>query len=178
MPPSRYPYAGREVIFMIYNRDAAVEYAEKWAYSRNPAYYDFSEIGGNCTNFASQCIYAGSGVMNYTPVYGWYYISVNDRAPAWTGVNELFRFLSTNRGPGPQGEVVPLSDIERGDIVQLKFGFGSRFDHSPVVTDAGSGTPETVLVAANSRDSRCRPLSTYNYTELRPIHIFNVNPQR
>ena len=101
---------------MLYNRDAAVAYAQKWAYRRNPRYYDFSNIGGNCTNFASQCIYAGSGVMNYTPVYGWYYINVNNRAPAWTGVNELFRFLTTNRGPGPQGEEVGLEEIEPGDI--------------------------------------------------------------
>lgn len=163
---------------MMYNRDAAVEYANTWAYSRNPAYYDFSQIGGNCTNFASQCIYAGSGVMNYTPIYGWYYIDVNDRAPAWTGVNELFRFLTTNRGPGPQGELVPLSRIEKGDVIQLRFNSGEKFDHTPVVTDAGDGTPDTILLAANSRDVNCRPLSTYDYMELRPIHIFNVNPQQ
>ena len=162
----------------MYNRDAAVEYANTWAYSRNPAYYDFSQIGGNCTNFASQCIYAGSGVMNYTPIYGWYYIDVNDRAPAWTGVNELFRFLTTNRGPGPQGELVPLSRIEKGDVIQLRFNSGEKFDHTPVVTDAGDGTPDKILLAANSRDVNCRPLSTYDYMELRPIHIFNVNPQQ
>ena len=159
---------------MTYNRDAAVEYAHKWAYLRNPKYYDFSEIGGNCTNFASQCIYAGSGVMNFTPVYGWYYININDRAPAWTGVNELFRFLTTNRGPGPQGREAPLSESMRGDIIQLKFGYGPYFDHTPVVVDAGSGTPETIYIAANSRDSDCRPLSSYSYTELRAVHIFGV----
>lgn len=64
------------MIFMEYNRANAVAYAKKWAYGRNPKYYDFSDLGGDCTNFASQCIYAGSGVMNYTPTYGWYYISV------------------------------------------------------------------------------------------------------
>ena len=52
---------------MEYNRANAVAYAKKWAYGRNPKYYDFSDLGGDCTNFASQCIYAGSGVMNYTP---------------------------------------------------------------------------------------------------------------
>ena len=55
-----------------YNRNAAYEYARKWAFKRNPAYYDFSEIGGDCTNFASQCIYAGAGVMNYTPTFGFF----------------------------------------------------------------------------------------------------------
>jgi hypothetical protein len=56
-----------------YDRRAAVEYAHRWAYGRNPRYYDFEKLGGDCTNFASQCLYAGSGVMNYTPQLGWYY---------------------------------------------------------------------------------------------------------
>ena len=51
-----------------YNREKAVSYAEKWAFSRNPRYMSFDGIGGDCTSFVSQCLYAGSGVMNYTPV--------------------------------------------------------------------------------------------------------------
>lgn len=159
---------------MIYNRDAAVAYAKEWAYRRNPRYFDFSDIGGDCTNFASQCIYAGAGVMNYTPVFGWFYISTNNRTPSWTGVNELYRFLVNNRSAGPQGRVVPLSMIDDGDIVQLQFVGSDKFDHTPVVVDRGRGTPDTVLIAAHSRDSDCRPISTYRYVNLRPIHIFNV----
>ena len=30
-----------------YNREAAVAYAHTWAYRRNPAYFDFSGIGGD-----------------------------------------------------------------------------------------------------------------------------------
>lgn len=160
---------------MQYDRRAAVEYANRYALSPNPAFYDFEDIGGDCTNFASQCIYAGSGVMNYIPTFGWYYISLNNRAPAWTGVDELYRFLTTNIGPGPQARVVSLSEICEGDIIQLKFSEQVRFDHSPVVTDSGAGTPETILVAAHSNNVKNRPLSTYNYIELRPIHIYNVN---
>lgn len=43
-----------------YNRENAIQYTKKWAYSRNPKYYDFDSIGGDCTNFVSQCIFAGS----------------------------------------------------------------------------------------------------------------------
>mgnify|MGYP003305005500 CR=1 FL=1 len=47
-----------------YDRDAVVNYARKWAMDRNPAYYDFEEIGGDCTNFASIFILAScSGVI-------------------------------------------------------------------------------------------------------------------
>ena len=68
-----------------YDREAAVLYAHQWAYGRNPLFYDYEHLGGDCTNFASQCLYAGSGVMNFTPTYGWYYIDANRKAPAWTG---------------------------------------------------------------------------------------------
>lgn len=76
-----------------YRREAAEAYARYWAYGRNPDFYDYETIGGDCTNFASQCIYAGTGVMNFTPTYGWYYISADDKAPAWTGVVYLHNFL-------------------------------------------------------------------------------------
>lgn len=159
---------------MPYDREAAVAYAQKWAYARNPQFYDFSDIGGDCTNFASQCLYAGSGIMNYTPVYGWYYIDINNRAPAWTGVNELYRFLAENRGPGPVAAVTGLDRIEKGDIIQLRLRSTDKFDHTPVVTNAGLHTPETILVAAHSTDSKNRPLASYNYKELRPLHIITV----
>lgn len=163
---------------MMYNRDAARAYAKQWAYRRNPKYFDFSEIGGDCTNFASQCIYAGSGVMNYTPTTGWYYINLNNRAPAWTGVNELYNFLVTNRGPGPQAIETGLNEADVGDIIQLRFTGTGRFDHSPVVVDRGSGTADTILIAAHSRDCDCRPLSTYSFNALRVLHIVNIGEQR
>lgn len=155
----------------MYNRDKAVAYAKQWAYSRNPEFYDFQELGGDCTNFASQVIYAGCGVMNYTPIYGWYYISLNNRSPSWTGVNQLYTFLTTNTAEGPRGKVVDLSEIENGDIIQLDFNGDGSFDHTPVVVDAGAGTPETILVAAHTNDAACRPLSSYNYAAYRPIKI-------
>ena len=121
-----------------YNRAAAAAYARKWAFSRNPAFYDFSKIGGDCTNFASQCIYAGAGVMNYTPVFGWYYKSANDRTPSWTGVEYLYNFLINNDGAGPFAEEVPLNKLEIGDIVQLGKATGD-FYHSPVVVGFSRG---------------------------------------
>ena len=156
----------------MYDREKAVEYAHRWAFSRNPRYFDFEYLGGDCTNFASQVIYAGCGVMNYTPTFGWYYIELNRRAPAWTGVNQLYKFLVNNRGVGPRGEVIRLDQVLPGDIVQLKFGdIGTEFDHSPVVVDSGDGTPDTILIAAHTNDSDYRPLSTYSYSQLRPIRI-------
>ena len=42
-----------------YIRENAVAYARKFAFSQNKYFASFAGIGGNCTNFVSQCIYAG-----------------------------------------------------------------------------------------------------------------------
>ena len=83
--------------------------------------------------------------------------------------------IVNNRGAGPQGEVVPLPALRNGDIIQLDFTGNGSFDHTPVIVDAGDNTPDTILLAAHSRDSNCRPLSSYNYLRLRGIHIYNVS---
>ena len=76
-----------------YERQRAMMYAERYAFSQNPVFGNFRGIGGNCTNFVSQCVYAGSCRMNYTTTFGWYYISLDDRAPAWTGVDFFYNFI-------------------------------------------------------------------------------------
>ena len=103
-----------------YDRQAAVQYAHRWAYGRNPAYYDYEDLGGDCTNFASQCVFAGSRIMNFTPTFGWYYIDANQQAPAWTGVEYFWNFF-TRKGfsVGPVGEPSSLEAMRPGDIVQL-----------------------------------------------------------
>ena len=153
-----------------YDREAAVQYAKKWAYGRNPAYYDFTKIGGDCTNFASQCIFAGAGVMNFTPVTGWFYRSTNDRTASWTGVEYLYNFLTQNKGVGPYAEEVPLSELQIGDIVQLGRATGD-FYHSPVVVGFSRGE---ILVAAHTYDVFGKRLSGYTFERSRGIHIIKV----
>ena len=151
---------------MTYNRDAAVAYAHTWAFSRNPAFYDFDGIGGDCTNFASQCIYAGCGVMNYTRDVGWYYKSPKDRAAAWTGVEYLYRFLTRNQSRGPYAAELPIEYATPGDIIQLSFD-GAVFGHTLVVVN----TYPQILISAHSEDSDNRPLDTYVYRKMRLLHI-------
>lgn len=155
-----------------YDRAAAVRYAHRWAFSRNPRFYNFDELGGDCTNFASQCLYAGAPFMNYTPDFGWYYISGSSKAPAWTGVPYFYNFLTRKKeNQGPVGVSASIKDLLPGDFVQLRFA-GDEFGHTPVVVEVGSpATLENVLVAAHSQDADFRPLSTYNVQEIRFIHI-------
>ena len=152
-----------------YDRAAAVAYARKWALSRNPAFYNFDENGGDCTNFASQSIYAGARTMNFTPIMGWYYRSSYDRSASWSGVEYLYHFLINNKSVGPYAHRVPQEEALPGDIVQLGTASGD-FYHLPVITAV---TPE-ILVAAHTYDSLDRPLSTYQYGMARFLHIDGV----
>lgn len=158
-----------------YDRRRAVEYARRWALSRNPLFIDFTGQGGNCTNFVSQCIFAGAPVMNYTKTFGWYYISPEDRAPAWSGVDELYSFLtgapdfsSQNMGYGPYAtDARNAMTVDIGDVIQLANDSGS-FYHTLIISQF---TDNDILVCAQSDDALDRPLSTYNYASLRALHI-------
>lgn len=163
-----------------YRRDLAVAYAHRWAYGRNPAYFDYEELGGDCTNYASQCLFAGVGVMNYTPTFGWYYIDANDKAPAWTGVPYFYNFMTRQPppGPGPVGVLGGLEDMEPGDFVQLRFR-ADIWSHTPIIVQMGDPpTLENTLVAAHSYDVDYRPLSSYTVQGMRFIHILGAFPQK
>lgn len=163
------------IIELPYDRARAVEYARRWALSRNPLFIDFTGRGGDCTSFVSQCVFAGCGVMNYTETFGWYYISPTDRAPAWSGVDEFFNFMTgapdfvaENGGTGPRGfDVTDAEQIEIGDVIQLQNSRG-EFYHSLLISEI---TDDDILVCAHSDDALDRPISTYNFTALRVIHI-------
>ena len=160
-----------------YNRQAAIRYAHRWAFERNPRFFDYEEIGGDCTNFASQCLYAGTGIMNYTPTFGWYYISSNDKAPAWTGVPYFYNFITREvKNAGPFGLESSMNQAMPGDFVQLRFE-DSEFGHTPIIVEMGDPPNlNNILVAAHSVDSDFRPLDTYSFQEIRFLHILGAYP--
>lgn len=154
-----------------YNRKEAVKYAKKWAYKRNPKYYNFDKIGGDCTSFVSQCIYAGQSEMNYKIESGWYYINGNNKAPAWSGVEFLYNFLVSNKGLGPKGKEISINELEIGDIAQLSFD-GKKYSHSLIVVKIiESKNLNNILVASHTDDSYERALATYNFKKIRFVKI-------
>ena len=163
---------------MEYVRERALEYARRWAFGRNPLFYNFTGIGGDCTSFVSQSILAGSCVMNYTPDFGWYYRSAEDRAPAFTGVEYFWDFFTgapafaaANGGVGPFGRKVGADEVMPGDAVQLANAEGD-FYHTLLVTAVRNGE---ILVAAHSNDAYNRPLSLYRAAaDARFLHIEGV----
>ena len=156
----------------MYNRVKVYEYAKKWAYGRNPKYYNYDAIGGDCTNFVSQCIFAGYGQMNYNKINGWYYINGNDKSPSWTGVRFLYNFLISNKGNGPKGVNVDINKLEIGDVIQLSFN-KIDYTHSLVVVQNGTNSNNT-FISAHTYDTFGKSLSEYyGVQEYRYIHILN-----
>ena len=157
-----------------YQRANVLAYAERWAMKRNPAYLNFDGMGGDCTNFASQCVFAGSRVMNFTPELGWYYINGGSRTASWSGVPFLYNFMVKNNGAGPYAEETDRSQVEPGDLLQLGDGTG-RFYHTLVIVKV---TPEELFLAAHTFDAYMRPLSSYSYGAVRYLHILGVRQNR
>ena len=153
-----------------YNRENAVAYARKYAFAQNSLFGNFAGIGGNCTNFVSQSIYAGGCVMNYKPTFGWYYISLDDRSPSWTGVEFFYNFITENADVGPFGRVITADELEIGDVIQLGRDEEGYYHTLLVVGFDG----EDPLVAAQTDNVYARPLSTYDYDYSRLIKILGI----
>ena len=115
--------------------------------------------------------------MDFTPDFGWYYISTDDRAPAWTSVAFFYDFITEqpafaaeNTGIGPFGREVRAREIEVGDFIQLADEAGDYY-HTLIITGF---EPNDILVCAHTDDALNRRLSTYNFASLRFIHIDGV----
>lgn len=159
------------MIYIDYDREKAVRYAKKWALKRNPEFYDYSKIGGDCTSFASQCVYAGCPIMNYEKDFGWYYIDSNDKSPSWTGVSYFYNFMTQNEGVGPYGEETTLRELKLGDIIQLG-DKNNNFYHSLVLTKITDGfRGRRYYVCAHSIDVYQKNLYSYDFYQMRCIHI-------
>ncbi len=156
-----------------YDRKSAINYAKRWALSRNPEYYNFDSVGGDCTSFVSQCLFAGSKKMNYSHVNGWYYNNGYDKSPSWSGVKFLYRFLTKNKSYGPRGKELSQTEIIPGDIAQLSFD-GVTFGHSLFIINISGPSLNNIAVATHTYDVLGKKVGEYSFLKVRFIHIENV----
>ena len=118
----------------FFNRYKAVQYAIKWALSRNAAFPDYSlnhSGGGDCTNFVSQAMLAGGWPISwgnhYDPRSWW--SSDKDSSKGWS-VAENFRwYLEKSSRARPCYEF----ELLWGDIVLILED--GRTKHAMIVTD-------------------------------------------
>lgn len=135
-----------------YNRLKAVQYAEKWWNSYNPAYQKF-EV--DCTNYISQCVHAGGAPMRGYPNrnVGWWMQNKN-WSFSWSVANAFPRYLETSTTGLRAKKVNSATDLKLGDVICYDFEGDGRFNHTTIVTGKdANGEP---LVNAHTYNSRMR----------------------
>lgn len=146
--------------FGTYNRNAAGDYAYNWAYGRNPAYRDFSGSGGDCTNFVSQALRAGG----WTDKLGWYldwnnwWYNASNQTQSWTYVPAMKQFVWTS---GRGVALSYLSDMQKGDMMQVDFGANGSWDHAAIVDSRYSSNLGDIYISYHTTDTRHRSISDF-----------------
>ena len=152
----------------LYDRQKAVDYAHTWWNRRNPQFYDFENLGGDCTNFISQCLLYGGLEMRPE----WPYYNLLNRTPSWTGVNEFYAFLTNSNNHEPLAKTINEQDVELGDIVQLVL-LGPYFHHTAIITKILGNEPklENICVTCHTLDAIDKPLMSYRILKYRFLKI-------
>jgi hypothetical protein len=141
-----------ERISYKYDRLKAVQYAERWWNSYNPAYQKFEN---DCTNFISQCLRAGGAPMRGNPNRGngWWYQSKN-WSYSWSVAHALRIYLGNSKSGLRAKEVSSPDQLMLGDVICYDFEGDGRYNHNTIVT--GKDAAGMPLVNAHTYNSRAR----------------------
>jgi hypothetical protein len=159
-------YEARKKTEYKYDRFAAVRYAEVWWNSYNPA---FKKFAVDCTNFVSQCLYAGGIPMSGYPnrAKGWW-MKNDSWSYSWTVAHSFRWYLSGSHSGLQAVEVQSPEKLMPGDVICYDFQGDGRFDHTTIVVAKDrQGMP---LVNAHTTNSRMRYWSYEDSTAYTP-HI-------
>lgn len=136
----------------VYDRHRAVQYAERWWNSYNPAYRTFDV---DCTNYVSQCLFAGGAPMRGAPIRerGWWY-GKDSWSFSWAVAHSMRWYLSGST-QGLRGEEKESpEELIPGDVICYDFSGDGRWDHNTIVVAKDAyGMP---LVNAHTDNSRNR----------------------
>lgn len=173
------------------DQEAIVNYAHKYAKKYNPA-YRVPTSGSDCTNFVSQCLYAGGLSMNPSSIRGtnpgtnttteeWYYYnspSATADTPyeyavavstSWVRVEDLYTYLA------PHYDTVTTTNdnevtrnLKAGYVIQGAPLVG-RYEHSSIVTEKNGKWCYT----AHTNDRKDRDMKHYfnAYDKFRIIKV-------
>ncbi|MGG4042079.1 amidase domain-containing protein [Bacillus smithii] len=159
-----------------YNRLKAVQYAERWWNSYNPAYKKFHV---DCTNFISQCLKAGGAPMRGYPNrgQGWW-MQNSSWSYSWSVAHSFRMYLDRSKTGLKANEVRNAAELQLGDVICYDFQGDGRFDHTTIVTAKDDyGMP---LVNAHTSNSRMRYWSYEDSTAYTPniqYKFFAINDQ-
>lgn len=168
-----------------YDREQAVLYADEWIGTRNGEWADYTGRGGNCQNYASQCLLAGGIPMDRegSAVWKWYGEDLDNgssaagRSSSWTGVDEFWQYAAQNEGFGLAAAVdCPFDTGEAGDLIRMVFP--ENWNHVVIITDVvmdEAGETVDYLIDSNTSDMKNFPASAYPLPCRSLIKIYGWN---
>lgn len=178
------PYVPAKTVKKTYDRNKATAYADLYYTRRNPEWYNFTDEGGNCQNYASQCILEGGIPMDYEGEEQWkcyiedpeYDPEINEeesdwgRTKSWVSVTHFYNYARENNGKGLVAETnINIFYGEPGDLVLV--GNGS-LAHTVIISKVVDGH---ILVHSNSIDMKNYPLEAYTYNNVQLVKILGSN---
>ena len=178
------PYVSTKSFAKAYDRNKAVAYADKYHHVRNPVWYNFTDEGGNCQNYASQCMLEGGIALDYFGEEQWKcYINDPDYDPyinedetpegrtrSWVNVGYFYNYAKYNEGKGLVAEAnANLYYAQPSDIIMVGNG---GLAHTVIVSKVVDGH---ILVDSNSIDMKDYPIEAYTYTDIMLIKILGNN---
>lgn len=174
----------------VYNRNDAVSYSDQWVGEteviRNDSVWEtYDYAGGNCSNYVSQCVYAGGIPMDAkgNQIWKWYSDTPDStsaktgRSPSWTQVDYFYDYCSDNTGYGIAAEIANnLYSADLGDVVIMDWGDG--WSHVVMITQVvkdANGNVTDYLINSNTSDRKNYPLSAYGCVKMSVIRIAGWN---
>lgn len=163
-----------------YNRTRAVQYALRHWNNPNPDFANMDQLsaGGDCTNFTSQCLWAGGYPMDYRRTgydTEWWYRRIGSEAfdrnhddwwsCTWALAHLSFLYMELNGGEvlDVTSSVTRARRLRRGDILYYDWDGDGILTHSAIVTaHTRSGIPLVTyrtlspLQPVRNRDYRLR----------------------
>jgi hypothetical protein len=143
---------------ILYNRNKVQDYVNTWWNSFNPDYLFFKE--DDCTNFVSQCLFAGNAPMNYTGKreLGWWYQGKSGKQElwslSWAVADSLRRYLTGGLKDWHAETVDSPLKLTIGDVISYDWDGNGHYQHSAIVSDLDAhGMP---LVSAHTTNSKNR----------------------
>lgn len=162
----------------IYNRQKAVEYAERWWNDYNPKFKHF-EV--DCTNYVSQCLYAGGAPMMYSSdrAKGWWYrFEEPNWSFSWTVANALRWYLPTSKSGLRAKEVSSADQLHPGDVICYDFDGDGRWQHNTIVVAKDAvGMPLVNAHTTNSKHRFWDYRDSYAWTEKTAYKFFRIHGQ-
>lgn len=161
-----------------YDRQKAVAYADRYWNRANPAYLEF-EV--DCTNYISQCLFAGGAPMNYTGKReaGWWYRGRQDGRElwsfSWAVAHGLEQLLRSSRS-GLRAQLLEAPDqLDLGDVIIYDWDGDGRYQHSVIVTarDA-AGMPLVNAHTTNSLHRYWDYRDSYAWTPQTVYRFFHI----